>query len=207
VAEQTLLVIDDFYDEPAAARAEALQLEYPITGRFPGRNSENHKVQETMTHVGRVLRRNITCDVRSRDITFFRLTRGSDRGRCDIHVDPSGWAGVCYLNPPEQCYGGTSFFRHRKTGLTRWPTPAEAARLVADGVVEPSPDPRVDDLSYFFIREGEVRENWDELCSIPMQHNRAIFYNAKQFHTITAWDRFGETDETARLTRLFFFNT
>jgi len=39
-----------------------------------------------------------------------------------------------------------------------------------------------------------------------MHHNRAVFYDAKQFHSITAWDRFGETDDTARLTRLFFFN-
>lgn len=204
--QTTLIVVDDFYDDPEEVRAEALSLEYPITGRFPGRNSANHRVRESLERVSRVLRKRIVCNVQNRDLTFFRLTRGSDQGSCDIHVDHAGWAGVCYLNPPEQCHGGTSFFRHRTTGLTRWPTPGQAARLMEEGVVPPSADPRVDPLAHYFVQEGKVRENWEEVCAVPMAYNRCIFYDAKQFHTITSWSGFGDTPETSRLTRLFFFN-
>ena len=36
------------------------------------------------------------------------------------HIDTVMLAGVVYLNLPEQCRGGTAFYRHRATGIAEW---------------------------------------------------------------------------------------
>lgn len=206
MARRSLIIVDDFYEDPQVVRQAALALDYPITGRFPGRNTRNYEVEASLRRVGRVLRMNIVVHERSRDISVFRLTYGSDEGRCDIHVDPAGWAGVCYLNLPGNCAGGTSFFRHKATGLTHWPSQEQAEALRAGGVIPPSELPEVSDLDAYFIREGACRDHWEEILTVPMIFNRAVFYDAKQFHSITAWRSFGDDPATARLTQLFFFS-
>jgi hypothetical protein len=205
---RTLVVIDDYYDDPDAVRASALSLAYPVVGRFPGRNSLNSDVDSEMRKVSQALRLPISYSARSRDVTFFRLTKGSDLGDCDIHVDlPSTWAGVCYLNPSPHDGGGTAFFRHRRSGLGRWPSSEEQEGLVASGLVPPNDDPvRETSLQHFFGEEGRDRSRWDEICHVPPLYNRAVFYDALQFHSIRSWSDYGETLESARLTRLFFFH-
>jgi hypothetical protein len=56
------------------------------------------------------------------------------------------------------------------------------------------------------MQEGSDRNNWEELFTVPMKYNRAVFYDAQQFHSAAEWKGFGQTPETARLTALFFFN-
>src|SRR3546814_13932407 len=49
----------------------------------------------------------------------FRLTLASDLGRAGVHVDPGYWSGILYLSRPEDCRGGTEFFRHKRTNTER----------------------------------------------------------------------------------------
>lgn len=204
--EHTLVVVDHFYDDPDSVRKEALAMEYPITGHFPGRNTPNHDVDDAFANVLQAIRLPIVVNPRWRDITFFRLTRGRDDSTADIHVDHSGWAGVCYLNPSPPTQGGTSFFRHRSTGLTRWPSAEEVKRLVARGLLPAETLRSPSELDSFFASEGRIREQWEEATHIPNRYNRAVFYDAHQFHTIADWRSFGDADHEARLCRLFFFD-
>jgi|SRR5690606_29618992 len=205
--ERALVVIDSFYEDPDWVRQSALEMEYPITGRFPGRNSQNLDLDSAFRRVVLALRLPVQVNPQRRDIVFFRLTCGSDEGTADIHVDPTGWAGVVYLNPNPPTLGGTSFFLHRRTGLIRWPSPEEVETLAARGLLprEVVHDERA--LDEFFAEEGRNRDRWEEIMHVPNVYNRAVFYNARQFHTIRDWRVFGDTPETARLTQLFFFDT
>src|SRR3546814_16527372 len=56
----------------------------------------------------------------------FRITLAGDVGRATVHVDSSHWSGILYLSRPEDCRGGTEFFRHIPT-TTATPTFAHAA--------------------------------------------------------------------------------
>jgi hypothetical protein len=52
-------------------------------------------------------------------LQFMRINRKSEDltiHQCRPHADPVRIAGVVYLNSPQQCRGGTAFYRHRATG-------------------------------------------------------------------------------------------
>src|SRR3546814_8877771 len=51
----------------------------------------------------------------------FRITLAGDVGRAKVHVDSSHWSGILYLSRPEDCQGGTAFFRHIPTNTERAP--------------------------------------------------------------------------------------
>ena len=54
---------------------------------------------------------------------FFRIAHEGEKDRFGVPVDATSqqWVGVIYLNPSEQCRGGTSFFRHKGMGIDRTP--------------------------------------------------------------------------------------
>lgn len=81
--EQTLVLVDSFYDDPDKVREVALGMEYPIRGRFPGCNTLNYDIEDSLRRVVQALRVRVQVNPRWRDITFFRLTRGSDEGEAE----------------------------------------------------------------------------------------------------------------------------
>jgi hypothetical protein len=131
--------------------------------------------------------------------------------------DHSHLAGLVYLNLPGQCRGGTSFYRHRKTGLDACP---KTLPEVMAALGEPTPP----------ANEAETRALWDRLYGtlyelqpgptqyirestdvweltrlVEMKHNRAVFYDSQLFHSnYTRDDFFGDTLETRRLTQTLF---
>ncbi|MCH6587479.1 MAG: hypothetical protein IH805_04095, partial [Proteobacteria bacterium] len=114
---QSLIVIDDFYPDPAEVRRTALGCAYPeVSGArtFPGRNSRQKFAPQGMDQaVSQVLGARVVGDPNP-DTTHgkFRITLAADTSRYLVHADPTllDWVGVIYLNPPEQCRGGTAFF-------------------------------------------------------------------------------------------------
>ena len=57
-----------------------------------------------------------------------RLSLASDDKPGRIHIDPSQLSGILYLSKPEDCQGGTEFFRHKRTGTDRLPMTMEQLR-------------------------------------------------------------------------------
>ena len=204
---RSLVILDDYYENPDEVREYALRLKYTRSGRFPGLNSANDNINDELRAVATNLAAKVVVNGQSKDITFFRITRGSDSHQADIHVDGSRWAGVCYLNPAgesKHSEGGTAFFRHKVTGLTSWPSESEVEKLQGAGLLDPELRTSAE-LHRFFADEGRDRSKWVQIMYVPPLYNRAIFYDAMQFHSISDWASYGETPETARLTRLFFF--
>jgi len=205
MARFCLQVIDDFFPDPRAVRRQALATTIDVTGGNPGLTSANIDVDRNMEHVGRLLK--LKPDyAHLRHIVLFRMTRGSDKIRdTDIHVDGPCYAGVCYLNLPRQCSGGTTFFRHKRTGLSEWPTRRQVTSLIATGKL-PSRVTREKDAILYWEEQGRDRSNWEPTIHVPMIFNRALFYNGNQFHTMSSWREFGETKATARMTQVYFFH-
>jgi hypothetical protein len=121
-------VVDNLYRSPDYVRQLALSLDFRhANGSYPGRFANvSLPVEPVLALVNRLLRehRLPTVDYQEyyRDMHFAvvisraaQLTLGQSQphfdGFCDL-------AGVVYLNPDDRCSGGTSFWRHRNTGLS-----------------------------------------------------------------------------------------
>ena len=123
----------------------------------------------------------------------FRITLAGEESRYQVHVDPSSltWVGVLYMNLPEQCQGGTDFFRHRAL---------ESDRTVSVETLNKHGYP---DLATLLQRDANDAEKWAHLMTLPMRFNRLILYRPWLWHSATAG--FGKSDAEGRLVQVFSF--
>lgn len=215
-AERDLYVIDDCVDDAAAYRAQVLASDFKqaqYAGQnYPGLQTDGMDCQPVMDRIAAALGRPIKAI--SPDNGACRLSFANSTARTDIHVDNETeesrrfYAGVLYLNPPEQCQGGTSFWKHLPTGWERRPSQEElqAAGYANFKVFQKRwlPNHRV--LPFDALKEQrEQNGTWKAVLEVPMRQNRLIIYRGDYFHSITGL--FGTTLEDARLVQLFFFET
>ena len=123
--QTSIMVIDDFLDNPTEFRKAALSLEYPHPNEqtyFPGRNSAQPIfLQGLETQISRLVGERLQ-PAPGTGHGKFRITLEGDEGLGDIHVDAQcHWSGIYYLSLPEHCHGGTDFFRHKPTDMDRAP--------------------------------------------------------------------------------------
>ncbi len=124
-----LLILDNLYRDPEYVRSLALSLETTRPkSSHPGLSSEfrtdiSSLLRLAWKYVGKELGYTPELTV-SRSVfpgmSFMRINRKPEDltiHQCRPHADPVRIAGVVYLNPPEQCVGGTAFYRHRATGV------------------------------------------------------------------------------------------
>jgi hypothetical protein len=190
-------VLDDFLVDPEAFRANALKLNYDVRGPYPGRNSVEHTHIEGLERlVSQMVGERVQVPMPLQSHGSCRLTlekHNADPGR--IQIDPTDWSGILYLNRPEDCHGGTEFFRHRESGLER--VPRTEAELKRAGFAS------YDELKAK-MREDECdRSKWELTMTVPMRFNRLILLQPHYWHT--AGPGFGDSVENGRLVYLMFF--
>jgi len=176
----SVIIIDDFYSNPDAVRAFALQQEFSVTGNYPGSRTKpfltddvKAAIEWNMQFAGK-----ITNTYESSGYTgAFQLATAKDRTW--IHSDPYNmWAGVCYLTPDAPHTGGTGLFRHKATGQHR--------KITQDW-------------------EGYDYTKWELFDRIGNKYNRLVIYRGDMFHA--SLDYFGDSLENGRLFQTFFFDT
>lgn len=115
-----------------------------------------------------------------------------------IHADSaySDFAAVLYLNTPEQCRGGTAFWRHKKTGWEWMPTEKEVR---AKGK---SPTRVLAQITEDWNNESA----WEQVALAEMKFNRVAIYPTKRFHSRYPFEAFGSTPEDGRLIWASFFS-
>lgn len=195
----SLLVIDDFLDNADALRAHALTLDYPTQqGQFPGRNSlQRINIDGLTDAVSRLVGERLLAAPPPQSHAKTRLTLASDKGRGKVHVDESHWSGILYLSRNADAQGGTEFFRHRVTGLDRFPFLPE--QLALGGFADAAEAHRV-----LIEQDGTRDEAWELIMNVPMRFNRLLLLRPWLFHT--AGPGFGDAPDHARLVYLMFFN-
>lgn len=127
-------------------------------------------------------------------ISAFRLGHKDTTLHVNIHSDNviGRWAGVYYLNLPEQCKGGTAFYRLKETG---WDTMPTQEVLDASG----------HDLDW--LRDKWTNEEaWDLISLAGMKFNRFIFYPTEYFHSRFPLQGWGENENDSRLVWVVFFD-
>ena len=194
----SFLVLDDFLEQPDQIRKQALALDYPDQeGTYPGRNSvQRLEIPGLSQYVSQLVGEPLKPVEPLQSHAKCRLTLASDPRRGAIHVDQSQWSGILYLTRPEDCRGGTEFFRHKKTGLDR--SPINDAEAVSMGL--PGRDAV---LEQTITKDGLKRSAWEKTMDIPMRYNRLVLLRPWFFHT--AGPGFGKSREDGRLIYLMFF--
>lgn len=198
--QRTIIVVDDFMDNADQVRDAALKLEYPEPPKaayYSGRNSAQRVNLQGVTEQASRLAGEPLEPVPGTGHGKFRLTLEGDEGRGDIHIDSQcHWSGIFYLSRPEDCRGGTEFFRHKPTDMERVPmTPAELRQCGMqsfDDVVEKIMKPHSSD-----------RSQWESTMLVPMKFNRLVLFRPWLWHG--AGPGFGIDTRTGRLIYLLFF--
>jgi hypothetical protein len=193
--EISFLVVDDFCPDVDSKRREALGAQYRnlnSTGLYSDFRATTAEIEQISRLLGVPL-----VPAAPEGTGRFTFRAANEQHSMDIHVDHCDWGGILYLNPPEQCEGGTCFWRHNETGLEKWPTRDEVLDIYSllEGKTV---------WEYFVVQEGMHRDRWTQSFFLPMKYNRLILFRGQFFHSQA--NTFGDHIENARLTQLFFFN-
>jgi len=127
-----VFVIDDFLRNAEEVRRQALALDYMIGGRYPGLNSKQKLRIEGLDEIVSMLVREPVRAPWTNDFSHgsCRIALASDEQQARIHIDQSHWSGILYLSRPEDCQGGTEFFRHKRTNTDRVPMDTESLKAI-----------------------------------------------------------------------------
>lgn len=176
----TIMVIDNFYDQPEAVRDIALGMEYEVKGNYPGARTRSLATEEMKLKFENIIGRKITYWPDSYNGSFQYTTKDNVSW---IHRDQTDFSAVIYLTPDAPLTAGTTLYRHRRLGIERTSTPEEEKTLNADG----------NDWSL-----------WDPVDKVGNKFNRAIIFQGFVSHKSD--DYFGTDLQTGRLFQTFFFN-
>jgi hypothetical protein len=193
-----LFVFDDFLRNAETVRKEALGLNYSVQGRFPGLNSVEKIVIEGLDQVISSIVREPVHAPWTKDFSHgsCRLALSSDDKPGRIHIDQSHWSGILYLTRPEDCRGGTEFFRHIRTQTDHVPMDAESLKATGYSSYK--------DLQHDILDKDALdRSKWEHTMTVPMRFNRLILLQPHYWHT--SGQAFGDSVENGRLVYLMFF--
>jgi len=193
-----VIVIDDFLPNPDALRERALALNYSVDGPYPGLNSAE---KIAIPGLDDIVSKLVYQPVRApwtKDYSHgsFRLALAKDEEPARIHIDNSHWSGILYLSRPEDCQGGTEFYRHLPTGTDHLPFTEE--ELKATGY------PSYEELNAQILAKDALdRSKWELTTFVPMRFNRLVLQQPQYWHT--AGTSFGDSVENGRLVYLMRF--
>jgi hypothetical protein len=194
----SIVIVDDFLPRADALRTAALRLTYPeLQGNFPGRNSlQRIEMQGLEREVSRLVGEAVRPVEPMRSHAKCRIALERDAGRAHVHIDDAYWSGILYLSRPEDCQGGTEFFRHKASGTDR--APRDHAEAQAMGFESPG-----DAAQQILAQDGLDPDKWELTMQVPMRFNRLILLRPWLWHT--AGPAFGDQLENGRLVYLMFF--
>lgn len=139
--------------------------------------------------VGRAITPRLSC---------FRINFAGELPHSWVHSDDicAKFASVLYLNLPEQCKGGTAFWRHSALNMDRLLSPEEL-------------DKRGIHAGWFhrmMTREWKDLTFWQQTSFMPMQFNRFITYPTCFFHSRFPFEGFGSDATDGRLIWICFYD-
>lgn len=189
----SLIIVDDFLEDPMALRNAALRQEYPKLDNqqaYPGRNSRHSQIirgfdQKVSEIIGEKIE---PADTSSH--ARFRLATAGEDGKEGVHIDPVNWTVLLYLTLPEHCQGGTHLFRHIETNSDHAPFNEQEL----NGMGYTNKDTFMEEVVY---KNTNDPSKWELLNTIPMRFNRLLIMRPQQYHD--AGISFGDCLENSRL--------
>jgi len=194
--DHRLVILDDFLPNPEAFRAEAVKAPfYDIRG--PDGEMYKHINVRPSNEFEPLLSEKLGRKVKV-GYSLLRVNYEGEAPNAAIHTDNTydNFAAVLYLNPPEQCRGGTSFWKFKKYGFTHFPSEQEIRARGKSPV-------RV----YTEIHNAyNDPTQWEQGQVAEMKFNRMVCFDTKAFHSRWPIVAFGDSVQTARMIVAVFFS-
>jgi len=197
VGKHSLIVFDSFYSNPDRIRGIALDLKREeINNDYP--SYDNPFARRTLRKiVGRPITKWNATQFGQSEQGYFTF-RSSLRGHgLYIHQDTCvpEFVALVYLTPNIPFDKGTSFWRHKKTGLYAHPTPSDAKRL---GI-------SVRKLAAVVLEDSHDVNKWDKIGEVGNVYNRCVIFRSARFHSVSG--EYGSNFANSRLTQTWCFST
>lgn len=184
----SLIIIENFYQDPNAIREYALSKEFTVKGNYPGMRTdcESDKQREYLKKYfeDHVFKRPITYWPDGYNTAFQYTTEES---KTWVHHDLTGWAGVLYLTPNAPVESGTGIYRHKDTGIFEWN----------------KNDPKTELNNETFLQD---MSKWEQIAFVGNIYNRLVIYRGSLYHR-SVLPGFGKDKHSGRLFQTFFFDT
>lgn len=126
-----------------------------------------------------------------------RFSKENDSFKLLIHFDTevkTVWAGVVYLSKNHPDIEGTSFWKHKRTGLEEIPRTDEGLSRYGWNSSQ--------DVANFLRTEGKDESLWVKTLSVPYKYNRLVLFRPWLFHS--PGKSFGNSLESSRMVQTLF---
>jgi hypothetical protein len=194
--KHNLLLVDNFAEDIQSVRETVVTGEFSTeTGPdgFPYTGINKHQVPHWFDLISKAIEYPIVPR-----LSFFRLNLAGELPHSWVHSDGicARFAGICYLNLPLQCRGGTAFWRH--TGLQIDDMPSQESMQAGGGNPEW--------FCAMMNREWRDLTFWEQRDFISMKFNRFISYPTSRFHSRYPFEGFGTEPNDGRLVWTCFYD-
>lgn len=148
-----------------------------------------HWIDRISAHLGKRIIPRLSC---------FRLNLAGELPHSWVHSDDicAKYASVLYLNSPEQCSGGTAFWKHEALGFDRLLTDLEVTMRGGE----------ISAYHKWMTAEWKRLDAWKQTNFVPMKFNRFITYPTCFFHSRYPFEAFGKGPEDGRLIWICFYD-
>ena len=185
--ECSLIVIDNFYDNPMEVRRFALQQEYSEEPYYPGKRTQSFACQEHKDRFQKILEpfiKKISFFPFDTDNGKFQYATAQDHSWVHYDTEDTNWAGIIYLTPDAPVESGTAFYQYNDGTMN-----AVESQLMNSNYKQYSKD----------------MTKWKLVDKVGNVFNRLILFDSSRYHT--AVDYFGKDIYDGRLYQVFFFTT
>lgn len=192
-APKSLVVVDDFYNEPDAIRDYAIKnIAFDFSTYHTGRRSLDRFILDgTKEKFEEILGRPIY-NWNHPEYANGKFQYCTSYDRVVYHIDTQNYAAMVYLTPDAPLQTGTASYRSKLTGATRFDNgeTGELYQKTFKGVSN--------ELNFY------DKTSWEEIDRVANVYNRLVMFDSKRLHSATEY--FGDALENARLFHLFFFD-
>jgi hypothetical protein len=185
VPKRTLVVVDNFYNNPHETRNFVLSLDFEVRGNYPGQRTQSFATDAIKETIEGYIGEKITHWDNTGYNGSFQYTTSRDRSW--IHTDHmNNWAGVLFLTPDAPVEGGLGLYKFHDG--TRYSDEVEIKKI-----------------DKFVSESSQDVTKWKLVDRIGNVFNRLVLFNSKHFHS--SMDYFGTDKNNGRLFQVFFFST
>lgn len=106
----SLIVVDNFLKDPNLIRNQVLDLDFSVTGTFPGVRTLAAD-QEYQSFIQKKFEKILNHKIKNWKMDSFSFQLCYEDAESWVHSDDAAWAGVLYLTPDAPLDSGTGIFR------------------------------------------------------------------------------------------------
>lgn len=195
-----IIIVENFYSNPDAVRALAIQSNYKSAAKlnYPGYESQK---KFNSTHIKKAFEKLIGKEIEDDEGRYlfggFRLITEETGAILKVHADTIiDWAGLVFLTPNAPLDAGLGIFKHKETGLISPPSDEEARELGFEDANEFEKKVVRRDMADF--------SKWELVSYVGPVYNRLVLFRGSQLYHAPL-KGFGTDPSNCRITHNFFF--